>query len=266
MLKTLQTLFLVALLVPSPALAQTMAFRHNAKRLPVGTVLQYTKSNLDGTNASNIDVYVRDKKEVESFKAWHEPATRATLVRAQMDWERFSVSGFQVFDLNCGQPPQARASLEVRPQEFRVSFLDQPIPLTHALWHSYDFDFTSLSLAMTMLRNPKSSFEIWRSDAVFEPMGFAEMGAVTLAYQASEEHLGRATRRYSIGGPGLRDTTGTWWADAKTGTLVAYEIPIPDEPGYKDVRFELRNVVRMNAREWEAHKQTTLCKASPAPR
>ncbi len=121
MLKILHTLFLATLLVPSPALAQTTAFHFNAKRLPVGTVLQYTKSNLDGTNASNIDVYVRDKKEVESFKAWHEPATRATLVRAQMDWKRFSVSGFQVFDLDCGQPPQSRASLEVRPQEFRAS-------------------------------------------------------------------------------------------------------------------------------------------------
>jgi len=111
-----------------------------------------------------------------------------------------------------------------------------------------------------MLKNPRATFTFGRADFEFEPvMRFREMGAVTMKYLGTETRQHRATRRYSIGGPGLRDTTGTWWADAATGTLVEFEIPIPDEPGFNDVRVVLLAQSRITAEQWEARKRTSLC-------
>jgi hypothetical protein len=247
----------------APLRAQESKFAFDAQRLPTGKLFEYRKSNIDGTNASNIFVYVRDKTQVESFKRWHEPATRATLVVAQMDWQRWSVQGFQVFELNCQQEPQPRATLEAGAGEFRVSLMQEPVPLTHTPWHSYDFDFTSLSLVMPMLRDPRGTFSFWRSDFEFEPvMRFVEMGEVTVKFQARETRAGRQTLRYSIGGAGLKNTVGTLWADAAAGTLVEFEIPIPDEPGFKDVRLQLLSTSRMSPEEWSRHKQVAPCAAA----
>jgi hypothetical protein len=248
------------LLASAPMHAQESAFSFDAQRLPAGKLFEYRKSNIDGTHASNIFVYVRDQTQVESFKLWHEPATRATLVVAQMNWQRWSVQGFQVFELNCRQDPQPRATLEAGTNEFRVSLMKDPVPLKHTPWHSYDFDFTSLSLVMPMLRDPRGTFSFWRSDFEFEPvMRFVEMGEVSVKFQARESRDGRRTLRYSIGGAGLKNTVGTLWADADAGTLVEFEIPIPDEPGFKDVRLQLLSTSRMSPEEWSRHKQAALC-------
>jgi len=265
MLRILSALAITTLALASPsAHAQVSAFELNLHRIPTSTLVVFHKSNLDGTNPADISVYIRDSTHLESFKPWHDPTTRATLVTAQMDWRRFSVRAFNAFELNCDQLPQPRATLESGEHDLRISLMKDPVPLTHLPWHSYDFDFASLGLAMPMLKNPLEPFTFTRMDFEFEPtMRFREMGEITVRYQARELHNGRATRRYSIGGPGLRDTVGTWWADTATGTLVEYEIPIGDEPGYDSVRLTLKSFTRMTAAEWETHKQRTLCGPPP---
>jgi hypothetical protein len=247
------------LLSSKPGEGGTEAFHFDPSRVPVRTLFEYRKSNLDGSNAANILVYVRDETHVESFKQWHDP-TRATLVVAQMDWSRFSVGAFEAFDLACGQAAQSRATLEVEADKFRVSFMPAPVPLTHTLWHSYDFDFTSLSLTIPMLRDSPRAFTFWRSDILFEPeLKFAEIGEVRLEYQAEEVRQGRRSRRFSIGGPGLGHAVGTWWSDALTGLLVEFAIPIPDEPGYDSVRMVLLETSHLNIAEWESYKKSVIC-------
>jgi hypothetical protein len=57
---------------------------------------------------------------------------------------------------------------------------------------------------------------------------------------------------------GLQDRTGTWWADAKSGLLVEFEIPLGDEPGYDSVRIRLDRVERMNDANWDAFKRRVI--------
>jgi hypothetical protein len=86
----------------------------------------------------------------------------------------------------------------------------------------------------------------------------AELGEVTLTCAGQEKHLGKRTRRYSIGGAGLEGKTGTWWADAKTGLLAEFEIPLGDEPGYDSVRIRLDRAGKMNDAGWETFERSAV--------
>jgi hypothetical protein len=83
-----------------------------------------------------------------------------------------------------------------------------------------------------------------------DPPTFAEIGAVTLTFERIERRNGTRVRRYAIGGAGLEGKAGTWWADAKTGLLIQFEIPVGDEPGYRDVRMKRLSTERMTRDAW----------------
>jgi hypothetical protein len=131
-----------------------------------------------------------------------------------------------------------------------------PITLSHFPWHSFDFDYTSLGLTVAQLAEPTGSFTFWRTDFVYtDPPVMAEIGAVTLAFEKTEWRDGKRVRRYSIGGRGMEGKTGTWWADAKTGLLVAFDVPVGDEPGYDSVRMERLSKNRMTPEQWREFQQ-----------
>ena len=65
-------------------------------------------------------------------------------------------------------------------------------------------------------------------------------------------------RRYSIGGPGLEGKQGTWWSDARSGLLVAFELPVGDEPGYHDVKMTLESAGDMTQPSWEYFKRRAI--------
>lgn len=101
-------------------------------------------------------------------------------------------------------------------------------------------------------------FESWKLRQAKEPVSFADLGAVNVAYEARETREGKATRRYRISGPSLEGTSGTLWADADRGHIVEFELPIPDEPGFVDGRLRLLGVVPIAREAWEAFKRSRL--------
>lgn len=246
------------LLFATPAIAQLDALEFDADKVPVGQVFHFVKSQRDGTHATRISVYVPDADRIESLK-WDEGADTATLVMAGMDWPRFSVKHFQGWRLARGQAPEPRVTLDVAGDQLSMSLMSEPLQLGHWPWHSYDFDFTSLNLTLPHLLKPRRGLSIWRTDFVYtDPPKVAELGTVELRFEKLERRDGRRLRRYSIGGPGLQDLAGTWWSDARTGLLVEYELPIGDEPGYRDVRLKLESTEKLDAARWEAFKRQAV--------
>lgn len=252
--KTFLATFLVAF-----ASANAAPLHFQPERVPSGQVLHYLKSNIDGSNPNRICVYVSGTDRIESLK-WHEGSAGATLVTAEMDWPRFSVRRFDAWHLEGGKDPEHRARLQASRdgRELDVSFGSaRRIRIHHWPWHSYDFDFASLSLILPHWKDPRGQFSFWRTDTVFagDQPGFEEIGELKLSFQSVELRSGRETRRYVIAGKGLADTSGLLWTDAGTGLIVEYQIPIPDEPGYADGKLLLLGMEPMTAQMWEQYKQ-----------
>lgn len=249
-----------------PVAAQVDALAFDSSRVPVGRVFHYAKANRDGTHATHISVYVVAVDRLESFK-WDDGAREATLVGAQMDWSRFSVRRFDAWHLARGAAPVATATLEQDSsgRGVRVSFLhDSIVPVSRWPWHSYDFDFASLGFVIPHLRAPEAPFTFTRADVTWrgDTLGFADLGDVVVRYVGREHRGARTVRHYTIGGPGLRNTSGDLWVDARDAFIVEYDLPIPDEPGLRDVRLRLERTETMTPAQWEAYKRQRLGEAN----
>jgi hypothetical protein len=242
----------------TPASAQADAFRFQADRVPVGQVLDYRKSQLDGRHEARISIYMASVDRIESLK-WDEGGDRATLVVALMDWSTFSVRRFESWQLSRGSAPQLRATMDVSGNELRASFLEKPLTLNHVPWHSFDFDFTSLNLSLPHRRDPRGKFSFWRTDFVYgDSPAMAELGEVHLEFQARDKRHGRPAWRYSLAGEGLAGHRGSWWVDRRNGLTLEFELPVGDEPGYDSVRLRLERIRDMAAAEWQAFKQAAV--------
>jgi hypothetical protein len=243
-----------ALLAASPVRAQFAAFEYEPGRVPVGTVLDYVKATRDGSHESRISIYLAARDRIESLQ-WEHGGSEATLVAAQMDWPRYSVKHFESWHLAAGKAPEMKATLDAHDDEIGMSLMNHPVKVSHWPWHSYDFDFASLSLVMTQLRDPRADFSFWRTDYVYgDSPSVGELGEVKMHFERQAQRNGRKAWRYSIGGPGLGNQQGIWWSDRLTGLLVEYELPVGDEPGYPDVRLKLSGVERMSAAQWDSFK------------
>ena len=252
----------VAFAAPSAARAQMDAFRFDGSLVPVGTLYEYMKSNRDGTHAGPISLYVLEPDRIESLK-WSPDDTTATLVAAELDWARFSVRRFESWALALGVEPELRATLEADSAGTGVRLSFQPdvlIPLRDWPWHSYDFDFASLGLAMPHLVDPESRFRFQRADITYDEAGppFADLGSVEVRFVGYEERSGTRTRLYELDGAGVRNQPGKLWSAVEGGHLVEFELPFPDEPGFTDVRVVLRSVSTLSPEGWEEYKRERL--------
>lgn len=245
---------------PAAVQAQVEAFSFDSSRVPVGRVFHYVKSNRDGSHPGNVSLYVASPNRIESVK-WSPGDTAVVMVAAELDWRRFSPRRLESWLLPRGNAPQLRATLdsETDGSGVRISFQpDQLIPIHHWPWHSFDFDFASLNLALPHLRRPEEPWTFGRSDVTYQSTGapFADFGLVEVRFVNREQRDGRAVRRYELRGPGVQDQQGTLWVALDDGHLMEFEMPFPDEPGYRDVRLRLNSTGLLSLAEWEDFKRT----------
>ena len=242
----------------SRAAAQVDAFAVDTTRVPVGRMYEYLKSNRDGTRPSMVSVYVAGPSRIESLK-WAPRDTTASVVMAEMDWTRVSVARLESWTLTKGAlQPRATLQTDSSGLGVRVSFQpDSVLPIRKWPWHSYDFDFASLNLAFPFLRAPEQPFTFERADLTYADAGppFADLGEVEVRYAGREMRRGTAVRFYELSGPGLQGHPGRLWVSVTGTYFVEYEFPFPDEPGYTDVRLQLRSIRRLAPAEWEAYKR-----------
>lgn len=256
--KTSRWLIALLLLVAAPVVAQSDGgirdYRFNARKVPVGQVFHYLKSQRDGAHPTRVSVYVASLERIESLK-WDRGGEEATLVVAEMDWSRLSVRSFEAWGLARGAPPELRATMNVAGDQLRASFMEQPLTLRHWPWHSYDFDFTSLTLTLPQRLDPKQELRVWRTDFVYsDPPVMAELGELTLRYVGREKRQGVSVWRYTLSGEGLQGKSGDWWVDPKTGLTLEYQLPVGDEPGYDDVWLRLDSKETITPAQWVAFK------------
>ncbi|MEQ1894107.1 MAG: hypothetical protein ABL998_16320 [Planctomycetota bacterium] len=242
---------------PAPALPiQGFAYRSGA--LTPGRTWHYRKSNLDGSNASEIALHVASETRLEALK-FHAGVPEATLVVAEMDWQVFSVSGLRTFRLAPGKEPELVAefvtSSDRRMLTAKVGALTLECELPGFPWHSYDFDFASLNVALRFLTKPEGEVDLEIVDPVqdVDPPRLVAKGKVTLAYEADERHGERDCRRYALDGPGLEDRGGTLWvARDEDAHIVAFELDLPDEPGMTSGRLEWLRTETLTSEQWQA--------------
>ena len=245
---------------PAPAAREpgrSSGFRYQPGRIEAGRVLRYRKSNLDGSNPSEITLYLASETRLESLK-WHRGEPEATLVVAEMDWEVCSVQSFRTYHVDEHGQRLLQVELETSADRTRlvakVGGLELACALEHFPWHSYDFDFASLNVALRFLIDPLGEVELAIVDPVYGSNGpaLAAKGSVVLAYEGEEERAGRSCRRYVLDGPGLEDRGGTLWASKGEDVfLVAFELDLPDEPGMNSGRLEWFQTETRSASEWE---------------
>jgi len=234
---------------------QAPGFRYEAGRMPLGRVMRYKKSNRDGSHPSEIALYVAGESSLEALK-WNPGEPEATLVVAELDWPVCSVKSFHTYKLE-GEERRVAAVLETSADRkrltARVDGRELATEIPRFPWHSYDFDFASLNLALRFLLEPEGEVEFQIIDPAYGPGGasLVAKGPAFLSYAGADEHAGVNARRYTLDGPGLEERGGELWTTRGDDVwLLGFELDLPDEPGMSSGKLEwLRNETR-TAEEW----------------
>ncbi len=249
-----------ALALHAPARDETRKFRYRPKKITIGTVYHYVKTNLDGTHPEYISTYVAARDRIESYK-FHPNTQRAGLVIAWMDWETFSARRLESWQVFAGGEKKLFATLSfLKPEmatEVSIPATGRPPERTaikHLPFHVYNFDLASLNFAFRHLANPKGRFVVGIADPTFQETGplFAYRGEAEVSYAGEEVREGALCRKYRIDGAGLENRGGHLWVDKRGGFFRDVEIELPDNPDWHSFKFRLTSTERMTRAEWES--------------
>lgn len=261
MMKTISAaLFVVLLTVVCNGQDDTAKFRYRAAcAIPVGTVLHYVKTNIDGSHPEYVSQFVASGEVLESFK-FHPKSPPAGLVVAEMDWKFFAAKrlkswrvpgkgartlfGTLTFDAAARRGEVSLPTVRSASETF--DFKRVPI-------HLYNFDFGSLNFAFPHLLDPKGSFHFGVADPTFKESGplVEYKGEVMVSYVRDERRNNVAVRKYRIDGAGLQNRGGFIWVNRKSGWIEDMEIELPDNPEWTSFKFKLLRVERMSRAGWE---------------
>jgi len=260
-------LLLFALAAACEAQDDTAKFHYSAARaVPVGTVLHYVKTNIDGTRPEYVWQFIAASDKLESFK-FHPKSPPAGLVMADMDWKFFSArrleswrvfgrSERKLFGTLTFDSAARRAEVSLPSVRSGAESFD----FKHVPVHLYNFDFASLNFALPHLADPKGSFTVGVADPTFAETGplVEYKGEVTVSYLIEEKRNGVGARKYRVDGAGLRNRGGLIWVNRKHGWIEDMEIALPDNPEWTSFKFKLLRVGRMTRAQWEKFVEAQL--------
>lgn len=268
-MKIVKAVFLCVVAFAGVCAAQddTARFRYRADRaIPVGTVLHYVKTNIDGTRPEHVSQFIAAADSLESFK-FHPKSPPAGLVVARMDWGAFSARtltswrvpgrgerklfGMILFDAAARRAEVSLPAVRSEPETFAFGRL--PV-------HLYNFDFASLNFALPHLSDPRTSFRIGVADPTFSTTGalVEYKGEATVTYLSDEKRNGVAVRKHRIDGPGLQDRGGLIWVNKRHGWIEDMEIALPDNPEWTSFKFKLLRTEKMTRARWDAFIESQL--------
>jgi hypothetical protein len=236
------------------------AFHYRATRVPSpGTVVNYVKSNLDGTKPALVSLYFVDADNIEVFRA-EEGVDESTDVLAHLDWKRFIADRLDSGDMGRDGVRRPRAKLTINKDEVTASYETFEQRLTsniHPL-HVYNFDLMGLNAMLPLLRDPKESFTIGLVEPTFGlSEGVIELrGKVTATYVGEKTVDGRGAHLFHLAGPGLAKAEASLWIDADDGLIDLVECPLPNHLDWTSYRLARRGGSQhMSAVEWAAFKK-----------
>lgn len=251
-----------------PAEASAVAaFRFDAARVPVGRVVHYIKTNIDGSKPALVSIYFASNGRIEVYKS-EAGLSDSAEVDAEIDWENFSPRRIAAGVIRADGSREARASLEVDGEgRIRVTIGDQQQVLAapRAPFHVFNFDLMSLNATLPHLVAPEAGFTITLVEPTFgdRPGLIEDRGPITLAFAAVEQVGGAECRKYTISGPGLRERGGALWVNARDGLIERVESPLANNPDWDSYRLERRGEETMTPAAWEEYRRTHVGTGAP---
>ena len=245
------------------ATSSTSRFKYQPDKIDVGTVYHYTKSNLDGSKPITVSIFVAAKDRLEVTKA-EEGNIDSAHVIAEMDWNKFSASRLNAGVILKDGSRQQRVTLELSSKDdsvlIKVGGQEKIVSVGHYPFHIYNFDFISLNFIFRHLADPKSGFEIGVGDPTFDENIFAYKGKASFQYVEDTKIHGVECRKYRVSGEAFAGREGTIWVNKKLGHVENIEIPVRDNPDWKDFKFEFKAIQKMTPEEWKKYMFASIGK------
>ena len=240
---------------PGNARSDASRFSFRAERVPVGTAFHYVKSNIDGTHAIRVIAYMADPARLEVIKLEPERHAGARVV-AHLDWTTFSADTITSEHLSPDAPPRPQAQAWITADGRFVAEVGgrrDTIAIPQSPVHIYNFDFLSLAQLFAHLRDPEGTFTIGVVNPVFAdgPHLLSFDGVATVRFAGEVPCHATVCRRYEVSGPGLRGARGAISVQRELGHVQSIEIPVPDNPAWRDFKLELQRVEVMDRAAWD---------------
>lgn len=244
----------------TPALCAALALAACSSAPPAeGRILDYARSNSDGTEWERVAVYLKSSTTAEVYKM-RSRCTNAALVTATFDPAADEATQLTGGRLSRQGTQDAFAWLKLEAKNRTLSVhLGAPgtdpvqkVALAgSAPWRLYDFDFADFN---ALARKPeRGETRRWSMALAWPDEGpehlVRPIGEVSATWLAEERRAGRAAHRYALSGAGFDG--GTLWLDARDGTVVEVSAPIPNHPGYTDYQLVLQDR-QYGATAWES--------------
>jgi hypothetical protein len=227
----------------------------------VGRIYHYVRSNVDGSNPEDLYVFRKRVDQIQTYRSRQkclepdidtadvnlEGGHATKIVRARLN-KKGVAEEYASLDYNSALK-ELRARIEVRDGEPATA----SIKISGDEWHLYDLDLTTLNTTAPRKENLRAGFSfglpLMIADADRAEFLVA-LGEAEAEYRGEEQRLGRATLRFSLGGPALGSYGGNLWLDAREGHIVDVETGFPNHPDYADFKLALRDVKDASAAEW----------------
>lgn len=229
----------------------------------IHTLYTYQKSNWDGSNASQVFLYIKDTNRLESFK-WSKGDKWSTLVSAAFNWNEFVVNKIQNHRIDAQGNKTLVAELNLESTnniKFQIGDFQDSMILSDPFWHSYDFDFASIGFAWRALKEKRNSFSFHIADAAFinNKPGFENKGRVDVEFIEEEWINGKQLFKYKIDGPGLQNKGGFIWVNPANNYMIElFRIEHPDEEGLENGQLKLLKTQYLSPAEWEKFIDTKM--------
>jgi hypothetical protein len=239
-------------------------FKYQPDRITTGAVYHYTKSNIDGSRPASVSLYIASPDHFEVFKIYPN-STVTTLVTADMDWATFSPRKLTSYDVHAGGSRTLVIEGQSAPGDlyfFNAANLlwakgkTSYAPIGHYPVHNYNFDLASLNFSFRHLVDPTQDLEIGVQMPWFDFVHIGEMeylGKARIHYLGDEACHATQCRKYSISGEAFGQQQGYLWVNKDGGYFENAEIPVRDNPAWKDFKLELTGTEQMSAQAWDQY-------------
>jgi len=269
---------LLALAAPPPEPGSSLSdYEFKPERAPVGKVVHYLKSNLDGSKRMVLSLHFSAPLTMEVLKVEADGQYLA-LVQAELDPATLSEAKMKSFNQLESGKPREHMALEPDTAQRRLvaQVANTRMPVTPSHWpaHIYNFDFSGLNATLPHLKDPRRSFDIgvidpdftflktkFKPDAGELAGGFVDKGKARFRYVRDEELDEIPCHRFEVSGPAFKNIKGTLWVNAKDGLIERFEHALPDNPDWKSFKLSRIGSRPMNDAEWEAFKAATVRRA-----
>lgn len=232
-------------------------FEYSDKKLPVGNVYHYTKSNIDGSRPIRVSYFIKTACNIEIYK-YETGYKDAAHIKASMNWETYvpdEINSFVFTNDSIWQTAQTQwkdnwVSVDVHVLDhLKDTVYPDIFPA-----HMYNFDFASLNFSFPFLKKPEKGFTFGVVDPTYKPNSadiFFYRGDAEISYEGETED--GKNLLYSLTGRGMNFTEGSIWVSKKNGVISNMEIPIPDNPGWTSFKLELIKIEKMTPDEWKKY-------------